>query len=174
MSSPRKALILDVDGVVSPVHGNTAWGDEVIAGHVFGPVAVSPAMCERLDLLGHAADLGCWWLPSWSAEMRARMDPFPGRGWPAIAEEPNASTIGRTWWKVTAVEAWLDRHPATRALAWCDDQLRGGRPSAVRRRLGDRGLEPLLLSPRTSLGLTPAHLDLLEAWAYDRRPPRHT
>ena len=45
------AVILDVDGVLSPVHGRTAWHDDVEAGNVFGPVLVSPALCARLERL---------------------------------------------------------------------------------------------------------------------------
>lgn len=170
MTNPSKALILDVDGVVSAVHptGTTAWGDNVVAGYVFGPVMVSAQLCERLDLLARTPGMRCWWLTSWTTEMRAAMHPFPGKRWPVVADQADVPDAGRTWWKLAALDAWLDLRTEVADLAWCDDQLRGGRPSAVRRRLGARGLEPLLLTPRTSVGLTPDHLDLLEAWAEDR------
>lgn len=179
MPPPHKALIVDVDGVVSPVHpGNNAlWGDEVVAGHLFGPVLVSPTLCERLDLLDRAPDVRCWWLTSWSPEMRARMDPFPGRAWPVIAEQADVQTTERAWWKLTALEAWLDHHPEIRALAWCDDHLRGGRPAAVMRRLTARRVEPLLLAPALEVGLNRQHVARLLAWAElgpttPRRRPR--
>lgn len=170
MPPPGKALIVDVDGVVSPVHGRSRWGDDLVAGQLFGPVFVSPALCARLDLLDRAPDLSCCWLTSWSAAMRARMDPFPGRAWPVIAEQDDVPVTGRAWWKLTALEAWLDCHPEIGALAWCDDDIRGGRLPAVRRRLATRGLASLLLTPRVTVGLTPAHLDVLEAWVHDRKP----
>ncbi|MFC4785226.1 HAD domain-containing protein [Nocardioides sp. MAHUQ-72] len=172
MPPPRKALIVDVDGVVSPVHGRTAWGDDVTAGNVFGPVLVSPRLCARLDDLAQTPGLSCWWLTSWSIKMRTAMHPFPGRGWPAVADPAQAPMGGRTWWKLAALETWLDQHAEMLALAWCDDDLRGGRPRAVRRRLASRGLEPLLLSPRTEVGLTPAHLDQLESWAMSLMRPQ--
>jgi hypothetical protein len=41
-SPPVKPVaVFDVDGVVSPVHGHTAWGDDVVAGNVFGPAYTS-------------------------------------------------------------------------------------------------------------------------------------
>src|SRR4051812_18450683 len=47
-----RVVIVDVDGVVSPVHpSGTTWGDEVVAGQVFGPVLVSPRLCAHLDAL---------------------------------------------------------------------------------------------------------------------------
>jgi hypothetical protein len=171
MPPPRNALIVDVDGVVSPVHGRTAWGDDVTAGNVFGPVLVSPGLCARLDDLANTPGLSCWWLTSWSVKMRAAMRPFPGRRWPVVADQSQAPMRGRTWWKLAALEIWLGQHAEVLGLAWCDDDLRGGRPAAVRRRIAARGIDPLLLAPRTSLGLTPEHLDLLEAWGRAPRPP---
>lgn len=158
--------MVDVDGVVSPVHPTASpWGDLVRAGEVFGPVLVSPALCARLDALAQTPGVACWWLSSWSSEMRVAMDPFPGREWPAIATPGDYSGAGRTWWKLAALEAWLAAHPEVRALAWCDDHLRGGRPAAVRRRLAAHGVAAALIAPATSVGLTPTHLDLLDVWA---------
>lgn len=165
-SQPIRAVIVDVDGVVSPVHGaGTAWGDDVVAGRVFGPVIVSPTMCTRLDQLNRVPGVDCWWLTSWDAEMRERMDPFPGREWPVITDLADAWVKARGWWKFDAVGAWLDRNPQVQGLAWCDDHLRGGRPPAIRRRLAQRGIDPLLLTPKVEVGLTPEHLDQLDAWA---------
>lgn len=165
MTTKTKALIVDVDGVVSPVHGQTAWGDDVVAGHLFGPVVVSPTMCQLLDRLARNPAAACWWLTSWSVEMRARLHPFPGRTWPVIADMTDSIGSSRTWWKLQALESWLDEHPEIRALAWCDDDLRGGRHAAARRRFTPRGVESLLLTPKVEVGLTPTHLAQLEAWA---------
>jgi hypothetical protein len=166
-----RVLVLDVDGTVSPfAPERLVWGDEVVAGTVFGPVRLSPSLCQRLDRLNTIPGVACWWLTSWTTGMRAAMNPFPGRDWPVIAEPPVAGVTGRTWWKLTAVETWLPAHSEIRALAWCDDQLRGGRPAAVRRRLAGRGTEPLLLAPQAHTGLTPEHLKRLEAWAAPRAP----
>jgi len=79
-----RAVVVDVDGVVSAVAPEQAlpWGDEVEAGTVFGPVLVSPALCDRLDALAEILGVSCWWLTSWTAQMRARMNPLPGAHWP--------------------------------------------------------------------------------------------
>lgn len=160
----ERAVVFDVDGVVSPVHGHTAWGDDVVAGNVFGPVYVSPSLCARLDELANEPKVSCWWLTSWSAEMRAAMDPFPGRGWPVIAEELGAPR-SRRWWKLVAVEDWLASRPAIRSVAWCDDHLANGmRRAAVHRRLRGHGIDFLPIFPKTAVGFTPDHLTTLRDW----------
>ena len=160
----RKAVFVDIDGVISPVHGHTAWGDDVVAGNVFGPVYVSPTLCARLDGLATLPHLSCWWLTSWTAEMRASMHPFPGRDWPVLAEQPEGSR-GRRWWKLVAVEHWLTEHQEVRAVAWCDDALTSGaRRAAIRRRFHDRSIEFLPIAPATSVGLTPSDIELLREW----------
>jgi hypothetical protein len=169
-----RAVVVDVEGVVSPVHGHTAWGDDVVAGNVFGPVYTSPAMCRRLDELALVPGVSCWWLTSWTPQMRARMDPFPGRDWPVVADQPSVgSGPGRgRWWKPEALEAWLARHGDVTAIAWCDDHLRpGARAAAVRRRLASRGVDALLIAPDTAVGLTPDHLAALTAWAHGAGTP---
>ena len=166
-----RVVIVDVDGVVSAVHpqpGALTWGDEHVVGNVFGPVLTSPTLRERLDSLNELPNVSCWWLTSWSTEMRASMNDFPGAAWPVIAEPDLGSGVDRRagWWKLSAVETWLEQHPEVREIAWCDDHLRGGRPAAVRRRFEARGLNPpLLLAPATDVGLAPADLDRLEMWA---------
>lgn len=52
-SPGARVVIVDVDGVVSPIHPVASpWGKLVRAGTVFGPVLVAPAVCDRLDALG--------------------------------------------------------------------------------------------------------------------------
>jgi hypothetical protein len=163
--APTMAMVLDVDGVVSPVHGRTDWGDDVVAGNVFGPVVVSPSMVLRLDQLAGQPGIQAVWLTSWDAEMRTAMARFPGRHWPDAGTPSDAHAgASRNWWKLVALERWLAINPGIRAVAWCDDHLRGGRPGAVRRRLNRRGVDVLMIAPRTDHGLTPAHLGRLEAW----------
>lgn len=168
----RCLVVVDVDGVVSPVHpaaGHASWGDEVTAGNVYGPVLVSPILCERLDALGERPAVQAAWLTSWSQEMRHAMEPFPGRTWPTIADE--ATVTGRRWWKLTALEAWLDEHPEVTSVCWLDDHLRNpARAASVRRRLASRRVDVLVVAPDSPVGLTPGDLHLVEAWVGSRCP----
>jgi hypothetical protein len=164
---PTRAVIVDVDGVVSPV-GDTAtpWNDDVVAGHVFGPVTVSPTLCTRLDALAATPGVSCWWLTSWTTQMRQSMHPFPGPHWPVVADGPQAAATDDGWWKLQALESWLNSHPEVASVAWCDDHLRSDHRAAAQRSLAARGVRSLLISPRTNAGLTPAHLRRLEEWAH--------
>lgn len=203
-----KALVLDVDGVVSPVHpvpGRLPWGDEIEAGHVFGPVLVSPTMCARLDRLAQRPDLTCVWLTSWTPDMRAQMAPFPGRTWLDIGElhRDSAGGSGRTedaeWWKWQALRSWLDNKTTISTLVWCDDDIsttgqrrphqpdlgRASRATAANQPLesrlqridvwgylDNRRISSWLIAPKLDIGLTPRHLDRIEAFLApaDQRP----
>jgi hypothetical protein len=197
---PSKLLILDVDGVVSPVHpvpGTLPWRDEIEVGDVFGPVLVSPTLCARLDRLAQHPDLSCVWLTSWTPGMRARMKCFPGRTWPDIGQPQRNPTGGperdheTEWWKWRALRSWLDTHTGISRIVWCDDDIgstaqrqppqpdpEGARRSAASDEpleslaertavwgyLDNRRITSWLIAPRVDIGLTPRHLDSMEAF----------
>ncbi|GAB3244314.1 HAD domain-containing protein [Nocardioides dilutus] len=135
----RAALVVDVDGVISPVHGATAWGADVAGGPGLGYLPVSPALNTRLDALAERADVTAAWLTSWDAEMRHGMR-FPGASWTTVAhhfadsgppvydEDAALLRAGEQWrdcrwWKWWALENWLTEHPEIDAVVWCDDDL---------------------------------------------------
>lgn len=172
---------MDVDGVVSPVHGRTDWGDDVTAGQVFGDVHVSPELCRRLDRLAAMEDVRAIWLTDWDATMRAAMNPFPGCEWSAIERpwgEHEVAPEAGGWWKAAALLDWLATHPRIRSLVWADDHL--GKPhdhrlpagevsfgattraDAFTRVFNGRGIASHLFAPDTTVGLTRAHVDRIE------------
>lgn len=179
-------VVVDVDGVVSPVDvsgdpGPTLWGDDVVVGNVFGPVLASPSLVAHLDALSQVPGVRCLWLTSWSPEMRSRMNPFPGRTWPALMWEdvvPAGMAGRRRWWKLVALERWLaagaagsDDAAAERveSVVWLDDDLRhGARKAACRRRLDAVGAESLLIAPRRSVGVTPQEMLQVGEWVKSR------
>ncbi len=184
----RMALVMDVDGVVSPVKGHTPWGDDVVAGQVFGPVIVSPALCARLDALAQLPGVQPVWLTDWSADMRSLMAPFPGAGWPAVADPEEGRVLAEEragaewelmpWWKWWALGDWLDNNPGITSVVWCDDDLRPvsdhddpdgwsdpTRADFCEARLRKRGVNALLISPRTDQGLSPQDLLQIEGSA---------
>jgi hypothetical protein len=176
---PLVVVVVDVDGVVSPVHGVTRWSDDVVVGNVFGPVHVSPALNAHLDALARVPGVQCLWLTSWSPEMGASMDAFPGRAWAAL-NPGDTSTSARTWRKLEALEQWLVRHAtggrgATAAaspvgsVVWLDDDLRhGARKAACRRRLDALGVDSLLVVQRVNEGLTPQQMLQVGEWVRRR------
>jgi hypothetical protein len=114
----------------------------VVAARLFGPVLVSPTLCARLDEIAAAPDLAGFWLTDWPPEARARMDPFPGRDWAAIARLPSSPT-GRTWTKWPAIQAWRDDRPEITTLVWCDEHLTPSRRATILPLLQQRGLRTL-------------------------------
>lgn len=137
------ALVVDVDGVVSPVHGSTVWGDDRSGyphggGGVFA-VPVSPRLNMALNALGARPEVLAAWLTSWDRAMRAGML-FPGQDWPTVAhafawagppvfdeqaarERAGVRWDDDRWWKWWALDAWLDERPEIDTLVWSDDHL---------------------------------------------------
>lgn len=174
------AVVVDVDGVVSPVHGRTDWGDDVVAGRVFGPVQVSPKLCHRLDRLTATPGVCGVWLTDWDAEMRASMHPFPGHSWSAIDRPWNHehSRAPRRWWKFPALLGWLDANHNVRTVVWADDHLAkpydprltaedveygtASRADVLTKVLAKRGITAHLIAPDTAVGLTREHVRRIE------------
>lgn len=168
-------VVVDVDGVTSPVHGGTAWTDDIEVGDVFGPVVVSPALVAHLDALDTVPGVTCLWLTDWTPKMRARMQLFPGRNWPRLkrGDQPAGS---RSWWKFAALHAWLTGLAANLpkeeffgSLVWLDDDLDTLTiRAACQRLLRPLGLETLLVAPRPGLGVTPAEMVRVGEWVKGR------
>jgi hypothetical protein len=181
-------MVMDADGVVSPIHGSTAWGDDVQAGQLFGPLWVSPTVCCRLDRIASLPHVIPVWLTSWPPELRQVMSPFPGHDWPDAGLRADHTNDEGGWWKWNVLWRWLTDHDRIDRLAWCDDHLtpthlaqvgrrsdparppegyppdlnEGPGPAAICRDLKLRGITPLLIAPETTTGLTPAHVEALE------------
>lgn len=168
-------VVVDVDGVTSPVHGATAWTDDLEVGDVFGPVVVSPALVAHLDALDAVPGVTCLWVTDWTPEMRARMKLFPGRNWPSLerAAKPAGS---RNWWKFAALHAWLTELTIERpeeeffgSLVWLDDDLNTWTiRAACHRLLAPLGLDTLLVAPRSEMGVTPAEIVRVGEWVKTR------
>ncbi|MGB3763756.1 MAG: hypothetical protein WA966_11075 [Ornithinimicrobium sp.] len=164
-------VVLDVDGVTSPVHGATAWTDDVETGDVFGPVVVSPSLVRHLDGLGEVPGVTCLWMTDWTPEMRQRMRTFPGRDWPHL-ERSDSPTASQSWWKFAALHRWLTETTSSTpqderfgSLAWLDDDLSPGTFRAACKRL----LQPLipdilLVPPSSATGLTPSEMVEVGEW----------
>lgn len=179
------ALVMDVDGVVSPVHGANTWGDDVVAGHVFGPVIVSVGLCLQLDALSEVPGVQSLWLTDWDAEMRQSMKPFPGQHWPSIADPDEGRIRARLhagdrwdllpWWKWWALDAWLDDNADISTVVWCDDDLvralaqpdldeatEQTRVDFCVARLLERGIRPCLIAPNSDKGLSRGQVTQIE------------
>lgn len=193
------AVVMDVDGVVSPVHGKTLFGDDVVAGHLFGPVHVSPTVCRELDQLSARPGATFVWLTDSRTDMRAAMNPFPGQDWDTIADPDDGLQDAivhagdrwgeMPWWKWWALDVWLDAHPEIRTLVWCDDHLsrpanseEGEEPQPTPGRtrgqmavtyLAERGVHAVPIAPNSAHGLTRDDLELIRRAFNEHTSRRH-
>jgi hypothetical protein len=152
-------LILDVDGVMSPIAGGhmgplpTVWPTWERAAHVRMPVFFSPDLVARLSAL----PVERVWCSTWQDMVDIGLS--RSLGW-------EGQTSLRFPWdtrdqKLGAVQDYLVDHP-DRPFIWVDDDpevMKVGRRWA-------RGVAAphLLMRPAKTVGLTPTHVRTIERW----------
>lgn len=156
------ALLLDVDGVVSPLGPGPAqfWGDwEQFAGMPY-ETPVSRRMLAAVSALP-ARRL---WLTTWEGEARMLFSELMGGEDIAVLRRrgPEGPRANTGWWKLDAALGWLTT-VGTRPVVWADDEL-GEHRSLVRRHLNAVGVPALLVSPDRNVGLRPQDIDNIRQW----------
>lgn len=131
---PPVAIVLDIDGVIAPIGGPTAWDDDVTAGDPEHGLRLSPSMCAAVDRIDEFGQAGRYWLTDWTQRMRHDRELLPGRTWPVVADSQAGHLRAEEWagewwdalpwWKWWALDEWLSTHPGIRRLVWIDDHLR--------------------------------------------------
>ena len=165
----RPLLLLDVDGVLSPLGsdpttgtgmgtgGWTDWTDPETTGF-FLPMSIT---------MGKAlADLPCdrAWLTTWQDDANTCIGPV--LGWSALPVLPRSTSgpVRERWWKLDAAVESLTHDP--RPVVWIDDDLRSHN-RAARTALTALGVPFLLVSPRRDVGLTNAQVNRITRWISD-------
>ncbi|ROR76105.1 hypothetical protein SAMN06295974_3747 [Plantibacter flavus] len=195
--SARVTVALDVDGVLCPMvdpddphlhERETGWEYSSPAG-LPSCVIATPVVQTLLELggegVGHASrgrrakassNVEVLWHSSWRLEASQGLAPALGAGHLTGGADRMFATVheyrdrGATWWKLVAIERWLQKNPATQAgpnplLIWIDDDIN----AAVRS--GEIAPELLrdprvaLISPATNIGINAVELALLRSLA---------
>lgn len=146
-----RLLVLDVDGVISPLARSDAWPDlRMVEGAPYW-LLVSRAMGDALAEL--PADRV--WLTSW--DHLANEWVAPALGWSPlpVVEWPSGPGARPHHLKLEGLEGLLDSLPEPpEAVAWCEDTL--GDPQleeAAHASLA--GIDHRLVAPEPAVGLTP-------------------
>ncbi len=152
-------LLIDVDGVISPVGPSTAWPDFTSVDDAPYLLQVSRGMGERLRALPATRA----WLTSWDhlanewVAPALGWNPLPIVTWPGGPAGPRSNDLKADGLK--EVLARLDTRPER--IVWLDDVL--GADGSLRRLgqqvLGD--IPHLLIAPDPTIGLTPADIDCI-------------
>jgi len=125
-------------------------------------VPYSPEIVERIQKMHASGLVEVQWLTDWSPSETAE--------WARVgldfqrAPQPKQPYEG--WWKAAVISEWLHDHPDD-LLVWADDQL-SRRAEDVD--LSEHAGRVLMITPRSDLGLTHAHLDRIEAWLRQANP----
>lgn len=155
-------VLFDVDGVWNIFPSPSEWGWQcapTISKVIGFPITYSQDLIDRVHELVARPDVHAHWLTTWME--RAPQDLCPALGidgaeWPVLGEISYSLGKG-PWWKLTAVQRHAEA--TDRRIVWIDDDLAFDEEACDWVRANDRVLG---ISPRTSVGLTAAHLDIIE------------
>lgn len=156
-----KRLYLDVDGVVNAVPRSPedlvgSWDEWHLAKCMGFWITYSPDMGRRLFELATAAGMEIVWLTTWGR--RANQWIAPLFGWPrfTVLAEPGDELSRIGWWKFDCIYRLHNYEP----FVWIDDDLASERDAYLW--CVENGGLPI--SPASETGITPGHLDEIEAW----------
>lgn len=156
-------LLLDVDGVISPLGPSTAWSDFRVVDDAPALLQVSRAMGDALTHLPAQRR----WLTSWDGFANEWVAPALGWRKLPVVRWPGGPGGRPHKLKIDGFEDLLHAlQVRPTAVAWCDDALTPAMEQRARRLLGTVPLLPVTPDPLE--GLTPEHVDALSAFLSGR------
>ena len=166
--SSDTVLFLDVNEMAAPTTGTTEWSEQDSADVPgLGVTSVSPTLCAALrDLRVDDRGVGVVWFSARGADAGAPYDSHLGHIAPVL--ERGDQSYG--WWKIDALLAYLEDHPAVTRVMFVDDELAGedelGIPfgDLLGDLLEERGVAHLLLVADAHRGLHPGMVSQMREW----------
>jgi hypothetical protein len=162
----RSIWFMDVDGVMAPFGKGGAFRDWIRSPHERYELWLSPTQAAMIRDILTETGTELIWVTTWADQTAEYVERF--LGWPTHRFAPlprpdvTGGALGPTgrWWKLDAVERFLDELQPER-IVWSDDDLDQHRV-IVDRSLAAYRAHPLLQSPKPYIGLS-------ERWLQEAR-----
>jgi hypothetical protein len=170
----------------------TGWSFTALPAVMFGSVVAKPIVQTLFDLgvasagseggsegavaRSSSAGIEVLWHTSWWVDAPESLAPALGLTHLSGSEEKlfatkdeflgKAPTSSSTWWKLAAVQRWLDEHPISASdhhdlLIWIDDDINDAVRSGEISTQLQRDPRLAMISPSIHIGINPAELALL-------------
>lgn len=162
VTKPR--LLLDVDGVLNAVPFDSRsrrnpWPDYQRSRVNGFTIWWSPSMVARLVALSERVEV--LWLTTWEDLAPLHIAPALGLpAWDLAGRDPNVHEV-TGWWKFDVARDLYERD--LRPFIWIDDDFAFWRPANEWMEGLPRGVG-VAIAPTSEYGITPTHLDLIEAF----------
>jgi hypothetical protein len=161
----------DFDGVFGALYADRVWpfverSDVIIDGGHRIPVVWAPGLVRAVDGLCAEFGLEIVWVTSWCEDDAIRRQFVPMiNGLRSARALPYSPEDGSGEWKLRAIIRDQERSPSP--FIWADDVEVAVHGSSL-----PVGVPQLLVAPRTSFGLGPAHVALMRDWLVENTAGR--
>jgi hypothetical protein len=153
-----KLWFMDVDGVMAPFRKGGAFKDWVHSPHPQYELWLSPTQAASIRSILEDTGTELIWVTTWADQVAEYVEGV--LGWPnhRYAGLPSPSLKGGDpgpsgrWWKLEAVEAFIEELQPDR-IVWSDDD-HGLHTRAVADALRPYGVTPLIQAPKSWIGLS--------------------
>lgn len=158
-------IIIDFDGIFNPLaqmEDEAVWPDMTHATLTDSdgdntPVVFSPTVVQYFHSLTGRAEI--IWLTTWKKETQFFSDVLGLPAYPWLDELEGSYIVdSHDWWKAKVMASL----PVDRPTLWIDDEIPEYEHSPEQRLITERGIH--WISPTTYIGLTPDHLEEIEAF----------
>lgn len=149
-----------------PKNSWSEWKEFTIG---YAPIIYSPELVQNLNRISRKADIV--WNTTWYHEApklfapQVGLDCFPHRATKGMSSPYNALITAEQdpkyrWWKLNSILDDIEMH--RRDFIWIDDDIDKQSQKVATDRATAHGLRSLIINPKPTVGLTPAHISTID------------
>lgn len=158
---PVPIWLLDVDGVINAMDRTAKVWPEYTQLEARGYLLhYAPELVQTIALWHATRKVEVWWLTTWRHHANTHFAELWGLPQLTVANTNREYSVRDSWWKLPVAQRVARQ--TGRRIVWTDDDLR--MDAGAKQWVASRKNQVLGISPNPLYGLTPQHLDRIQAW----------